>query len=146
MKRRPQILLVEDNNSDVFLIREAITDAEVEADLHVLSDGESAVRFIDKANTDNATPCPSLIMLDLNLPRKGGIEVLEHIRRCPKFCDALILIVTSSGSENDRRTTSELRVNGYFRKPSSYEAYCKIGKIVKDLLATSPEKKVSAES
>ncbi len=140
MKQRPQILVVEDNKADLFLMREAITCADVEADLHVVSDGESAVRFIDKADTDNAAPCPRLILLDLNLPRKTGIEVLEHIRRSHRCSEALILIVTSSDSQNDRRATSQLGVNGYFRKPSSYEAYCKIGEIVKDLLTTPPEK------
>lgn len=135
----------QDNKTDLFLMREAITGAEVEADLHVVSDGESAVRFIDKADKDDAAPCPDLILLDLNLPKKSGIEVLQHIRRSRKGCNTLILVVTSSDSQNDRKATSELGVNGYFRKPSSYEAFFKIGEIVKDLLTTPPEKPVSGE-
>ena len=142
--QRPQILLVEDNKADLFLMREAIT-ATLPADLHTVSDGESAVRFIDSADSDDAAPCPDLILLDLNLPKKSGIEVLQHIRRSRKCCSTLILIVTSSDSQNDRKATAELGVNGYFRKPSSYDAYCKIGEIVKDLLTTPPEKPVSAE-
>ena len=146
MKQRPQILIVEDNQADEFLMREAIAIAKVEADLHVVSDGEDAVRFIDAADTDDAAPCPCLILLDLNLPKRTGMEVLQHIRRSRKCSDVLVLIVSSSDSPNDRRMTSELGISGYFLKPSSYEAYCKVGEIVKDLLTTLPEKPVSAKS
>lgn len=125
-------------------MREAIT-AAVTADLHVVSDGERAVRFIDAADADDAAPCPDLILLDLNLPKKSGIEVLQHIRRSRKCHSTFILIVTSSDSQSDRKATTELGVNGYFRKPSSYDAYCKIGEIVKDLLTNAVEKPVSAE-
>lgn len=144
MKHRHQILLVDDNKADVFLMREAIT-ATILADLHVVSDGESAVKFIDAADTDDGAPCPGLILLDLNLPKRSGIEVLQHIRRSRKCSDALILIVTSSDSQNDRHATTQLRVNGYFRKPSTYDAYRKIGEIVKDLLTEPPEKPASAD-
>ena len=139
MQHRHQILLVEDNKADLFLIREAISGANVQADLHVANDGETAVRFIDAADSDETAPCPALILLDLNLPKISGVEVLQHIRRSHKCSDSLILIVTSSDSQNDRRATTQLGIDGYFRKPSSYDAFCKIGEIVKELLARPPE-------
>ena len=71
------ILLVEDNPADVLLVREALEEHQVRADVYVVSDGEKAVRFVEEDVND--LPCPDLIILDLNLPRKTGREVLEHI-------------------------------------------------------------------
>jgi DNA-binding response OmpR family regulator len=128
------ILLVEDNKADVFLMREALEAAGVEANLHVMSDGEKAVKFIDEADEDGATPCPCLVLLDLNLPKKPGIEVLRHLRRSRNCANSLVLVVSSSDSERDRMETASMGANGYFRKPSGYEAYIKIGEVVKGLL------------
>lgn len=131
------ILLVEDNKADVFLMREALEAAGVHAKLHVMSDGEKAVRFIDEADGD-AGPCPCLVLLDLNLPRKPGIEVLRHLRQSRNCANSLVLIVSSSDSERDRTETACMGANGYFRKPSGYEAYLKIGEVVKGLLLGLP--------
>src|SRR5580692_1150724 len=67
-----RILIVEDNAADVYLIRSAIEAARIQADLHVVKDGELAIRFIDETDTDNRVPCPDLVILDLNLPRMHG--------------------------------------------------------------------------
>ena len=104
------------------------------ANLYVVSDGEGATRFIEAADSYDQAPCPVLILLDLNLPRKTGLEVLQHIRQSKKCANALVLIVTSSDSQNDRDATTLLGANGYFRKPSSYDEYLKIGEVVRELL------------
>ena len=137
-KSNRHILLAEDNKADVFLIREAIKLANVSADLHVVSDGEKAVAFIDAAESDDHAPCPTLILLDLNLPKKNGLEVLQHVRSTRKCAGALVLIITSSDSERDRQETSRLGASGYFRKPSGYNDYLKLGEVVKNLLSTGP--------
>lgn len=129
------ILLVEDSKADVFLMREALSAASVRAELHVVSDGESAIRFIDATDADDNARCPALILLDLNLPKKTGLEVLRYLRTSQKFSKAVVLIVTSSDSQNDRQAATQLGANGYFRKPSGFEAYLKVGEIVRDLLA-----------
>ncbi len=134
-RMRHHILVVEDNKSDVFLLREAIQAAGVPADLHVASDGEQAFDFINQTDVNESEPGPSLVLLDLNLPKRTGIEVLEHLKQSPKCRDTRVLIVTSSDSEQDRANTAKLGVDGYFRKPSGYDAFMKIGEVVKNLLA-----------
>ena len=122
----------------MFLMREALTAANVAAELYVVSDGENAFRFIDATDADDEASCPTLIILDLNLPKKTGLEVLQYVRRSKKCTNAPVLIVTSSDSQTDRQAATKLGANGYFRKPSGYEAYLKIGEIVRDLLADLP--------
>jgi CheY-like chemotaxis protein len=132
---RPQILIVEDNPADVFLIREAIQAAKIEADLHVVKDGEQAVRFFDRADHDDAAPCPVLVILDINLPRKHGGEVLQHMRKSPKCGGGLVIAISTSDSARDRQEMATLGANGYFRKPSSYVEFMKLGDIVVELLS-----------
>ena len=93
---------------------------------------EYAIRLPGKA--DDAAPCLSLVLLDLNLPKKPGIEVLEHLRRTRKCGNSLVVVVSSSDSIKDRAEAASMGADAYFRKPSGYEAYIKIGEIVKDLL------------
>ncbi len=132
-----RILIVEDNKADVHLLREAIDAAGILADLNVISDGEKAIEFIDQIDNGNA-PCPALVLLDLNLPRRTGSEILEYLRRSQRCHAALVLIVTSSDSEKDRAKTASLGANGYFRKPSNYEAFLKVGEVMKKMLSTEP--------
>lgn len=73
----PHILIVEDNPGDVFIIRAALQAAKINAQLHFVKDGEQAVKFFDDADGDNTAPCPALVLLDINLPRKQGSEVLQ---------------------------------------------------------------------
>lgn len=134
-RRRHRILVVEDNKADVFLLREAIQVAGIPADLHVARDGEEAFEFINHTDTDENEASPSLVLLDLNLPKRTGIEVLEHIKQSPKCRESRVLIVTSSDSDQDKADTAKLGVDGYFRKPSGYDAFMKIGDVVKQLLA-----------
>lgn len=129
-----QILVVEDSKADLFLIREAIAAADVNAALHVVHDGEEAVRFLENAG-QGAAPCPDLVLLDLNIPKKEGTEVLRELRNNSVCRDALVLVVTSSDSARDREAVNALGTNGYFRKPSVYEEFLKLGRLVKDLLA-----------
>jgi chemotaxis family two-component system response regulator Rcp1 len=116
---------VEDNEADVFLIQEAIEAKKLPMALHVVRDGEQAIRYFDEADGDISAPCPSLVILDINLPKKQGGEVLKHMRRSA---------VSTSDSARDREQMTELGVNGYFRKPSEYAAFMKLGDVVKRLL------------
>lgn len=125
---------MEDHKADVFLIREAIEMACVDADLHVVHDGHAATRFFDAADADENAPCPDLVLLDLNLPKKSGDDVLRHLRKTTRSRDAQVLVVTSSDSPQDRETMASLEVAGYFRKPSDYSEFLKLGPLVKSLL------------
>jgi chemotaxis family two-component system response regulator Rcp1 len=131
---RYRILVVEDNRADVFLIREAIAQTRIGIDLHLATDGEKAVEFIFAADSNDGNPAPDLILLDLNLPRKSGAEVLRHIRRSRRCAGTPVLIVSSSDSERDRADAARFGASGYFRKPSSYAGFMKLGAAVRELL------------
>ena len=131
---RGQVLVVEDNEADVFLIQEAIEAKKLPIALHVVRDGEQAIRYFDEADGDISAPCPSLVILDINLPKKQGGEVLKHMRRSRRCANALVIAVSTSDSARDREQMTELGVNGYFRKPSEYAAFMKLGDVVKGLL------------
>jgi chemotaxis family two-component system response regulator Rcp1 len=118
----------------VFLIREAIEAKKLAITLYVVKDGEQAVRYFDRADADTAAPCPSLVILDINLPKKQGGEVLKHLRRSLRCGNALVIAVSTSDSAQDREQMTELGANDYFRKPSEYAAFMKLGDIVKRLL------------
>ncbi|HVV44850.1 MAG TPA: response regulator [Bryobacteraceae bacterium] len=128
------MLVIEDNKADVFLIRDALRTAKIDADVHVVTDGEAAVKFFDRADADPAETCPALVILDLNLPRKRGVDVLRHMRASRRCAEALVLIVTSSDSNQDREAAFELRADGYFRKPAGYDLYMELGDVVRQLL------------
>ena len=133
----PTILIVEDNRADVFLIRDALAATQLNPDIHVVNDGEEATRFFDRLDQDRSSPCPALIILDINLPKKQGGDVLMHMRNSLRCPNALILVVTTSDSPHDRQQMKQLGANGYFRKPSEYSAFLRLGDLVKELL--SPE-------
>ena len=106
----------------------------MEAEIQVVSDGQSAIVFIDSVNPDENKPCPDLILLDMNLPKKNGSEVLRHLRANSRCAQALVLIVSSSHTPRDRAAIADFEVSGYFRKPSEYAEFMKLGPIVKGLL------------
>ncbi|MGD0134903.1 MAG: response regulator [Bryobacteraceae bacterium] len=128
------MLVVEDSKADLYLIRQAISVAQVNAAVTVVYDGHQAVEFIDKAETGQDTPCPDLVLLDLNLRKKNGIEVLRHMRNSSACKNALVLVVTSSDSAGDREAVKALGFNGYFRKPSVYAEFRTLGPMIRDLL------------
>jgi CheY-like chemotaxis protein len=133
---RDVVLIVEDNEADVFLIREAIEAKKLPLALHVVRDGEQALQYFDQMDRDVSAPCPSLVILDINLPRKQGGEVLKHMRRSLRCRNALVIVVSTSDSARDREQMMELGANGYFRKPSEYSDFMKLGDIVMELVAS----------
>lgn len=132
---RFRIVLVEDAEPDVFLVREALQRAGLESDLEVLDDGEKAVDFIDKLEQDPAVPRPHLVLLDLNLPKKSGSQVLERVRQSPACEDVPVVILTSSESPVDKERAAQLKATEYFKKPSRLDEFMKLGPLVRDLLA-----------
>jgi CheY-like chemotaxis protein len=125
---------VEDSKADLFLIREAIAAAKIDAAVAVVNDGHQATEFIDRADAGEGAPCPDLVLLDLNLPKKDGIEVLRHMRNSAVCKDALVIVVSSSDSASDRAAVKALGFNGYFRKPSVYAEFMKLGPMIRELL------------
>jgi chemotaxis family two-component system response regulator Rcp1 len=129
-----RILIAEDNKADVFLIREGLRSYGVVAELHIVEDGEAAVRFITAADSSEAAPCPDLILVDLNLPRKDGRQVIAHVRQSRRCAKVPVVVVTSSSSSSDRCETARLGASEFFTKPSHYTEFLLLGHLVKKML------------
>lgn len=102
-------------------------------DLHIVSDGQKAIDFIARAEQDPDAPCPHLLVLDLNLPKRDGFEVLRRLRDSSVCGDIPVLIVTSSDAPGDLEQAAALGA-GYFRKPPSLEEFLKLGGVLKQLM------------
>ena len=118
-----EVLLVEDSPGDVRLTREAFTDAKVHINLHVASDGVKAMLFLNREGEQANAPRPDLILLDLNLPKKDGREVLEEIKENPKLKSIPVVILTTSSSEADILRSYQLHANCYITKPVGLEGF-----------------------
>jgi two-component system, chemotaxis family, response regulator Rcp1 len=118
-----EVLLVEDSPGDVRLTREAFTDAKVHINLHVASDGVKAMLFLNREGEQANAPRPDLILLDLNLPKKDGREVLAEIKENPKLKSIPVVILTTSSSEADILRSYQLHANCYITKPVGLEGF-----------------------
>lgn len=114
------ILLVEDNPGDVLLTQEALKDAKIVNDLTVASNGEEALEILYKGIADQH-PLPDLIMLDLNMPRKGGHDVLKALNTDPDLFAIPVVILTSSMAEYNAFQENGLEVSQYIQKPVNFE-------------------------
>lgn len=131
---RVNILLIEDAEPDVFLVREALKGAGLDFDLKVLDDGEKAVDFIDTLDRNHEQHCPQLVLLDLNLPKRTGDQILEHMRHSDRCRDLPVVVVTSSDSPRDKAEASRLGATQYFRKPSRLDEFMRLGPLVRKLV------------
>ena len=121
-----EILLVEDSAGDVRLTKEALRDAKVQNNLHVACDGMEATAFLLRQGTHANAPRPDLILLDLNLPKKGGREVLEEIKLDPNLKTIPVVILTTSSAEEDILRSYQLHANCYITKPVDLDQFLKV--------------------
>jgi two-component system, chemotaxis family, response regulator Rcp1 len=128
------VLIVEDNESDVFLIQRALERAKIFCVLHVAKDGEQAAQFFDQADADRSGPCPNVVILDINLPKRLGSDVLKHMRQSRRCGAAHVIVVTTSDSPRDREQMLGLGANAYFKKPSDFDEFMKLGHLVKSIV------------
>jgi two-component system, chemotaxis family, response regulator Rcp1 len=130
------ILLVEDNPGDVRLTRELLKDSKIHNNLTVIDNGEDALLYLRReAKYCNATH-PDLILLDLNLPRKNGSEVLASIKNDPQLRRIPVVILTSSKAEEDVVRTYDLHANCYISKPVGLEQFAAVVKSIDDFWLT----------
>jgi chemotaxis family two-component system response regulator Rcp1 len=126
------ILLVEDNPADVRLTQEALKIGKVMHELYVVTDGAEAMTFLHKRDRYVMAPRPELILLDLNLPRKDGREVLVEIKSNPLLTSIPVIILTASQADKDILATYDSYANGYIVKPVDVEQFFATLKNIKD--------------
>ncbi len=124
--RAAEFLLVEDNPGDVRLTREALRESKLANHLSVVNDGVEAIAFLRREGKYADAPRPDLILLDLNLPRKSGREVLAEIKADPSLKRIPVVVITSSEAEQDILATYNLHVNCYVTKPVDLDQFVKV--------------------
>jgi two-component system, chemotaxis family, response regulator Rcp1 len=131
-----EILLVEDNPGDVDLTREGLKEGKVHNNLSVVEDGEEAMAFLLREGKYDNAPRPELILLDLNLPKKNGREVLAEIKGDDHLKCIPVVILTSSKSEEDILKTYNLNANCYITKPVDLDQFIKVVKTIEEFWFT----------
>jgi chemotaxis family two-component system response regulator Rcp1 len=131
-----EVLLVEDSPGDVRLTREAFREANPTIHLHVASDGVEAMAFLRHEGVHTQVPRPDLILLDLNLPKMDGREVLAHIKENASLKTIPTVILTTSVAEGDIAKSYELQANCYLNKPVQLDAFVNLVKSINDFWLT----------
>jgi len=131
-----EILLVEDNPGDQDLTRNALQRAKVRNTLHVVEDGEEAMEFLRQKGEYANAPRPDVILLDLNLPRMDGREVLEEIKKDPKLMDIPVVVLTTSSAEQDIIRSYRLHANCYITKPVDLEQFIEVVRSIQNFWLT----------
>ena len=124
------VLLVDDSPGDVRLTREALKGAKIHVDLAVAQDGTEAMTFLMRQGEHAMAPRPDLILLDLNLPKKDGREVLKEIKESPTLKSIPVVILTTSASEADIRRSYMLHANCYITKPVDLDGFLAVVKSI----------------
>jgi CheY-like chemotaxis protein len=134
------ILLAEDNDGDVFLVRRALEKRGLSHELVVAHNGEEAMLWLNaNAGQEERHVTPNLILLDLNLPRVDGGQLLSHIRKTDTFSRTPVIVLTSSDSPKDRQMAMDLGANLYFRKPTDLASFMDLGRIVEEALGAGEQ-------
>ena len=123
MKRRLCILSIEDNDGDRFMIERFFDPLLHRFELFFVGDGCEAMDFLGKTGQDSQTPKPHAILLDLNLQKKDGREVLEEIKKAPQFKDIPVFVLTTSRADEDRQRCLSLGAERFFSKPASIQTF-----------------------
>lgn len=127
-----EVLLVEDNAGDIRLTQEAFKEGKVHLNLSVARDGVEAMAYLRKEGKFAATPVPDLVLLDLNLPRKDGREVLRDMKRDPQLLRIPVVVLTTSESDDDVLGTYGLHANCYITKPVDMDQFIRVVKLIEE--------------
>jgi CheY-like chemotaxis protein len=130
------VLLVEDDPGDVVLIKEAFEYNKVHNALHVVSDGEEALEFLYRRGRYEAAPLHDLVLLDLNLPRKDGREVLEEVKADRDLRTIPVVVLTTSEAEEDIVRSYDLHANAYVTKPVDFDRFIEVVRLIDDFFVT----------
>ena len=133
-KMKPRILLVEDNPGDVELLRLALKTAGFECDLTVLDDGGEAIAMVKGQGKYADVAPPDLAILDLNVPKNDGIEIIESMRASEVYRDTQVVVLSSSSSPRDYARLERLHIARYITKPPDLDEFLNIGSQLKSLV------------
>jgi chemotaxis family two-component system response regulator Rcp1 len=134
-----QIWIAEDNPADLYLIEEALKRYDFSYRLTSADNGEDMLNMIASVDRDPSQSCPNLFLIDLNLPRRSGDEILAQLRQSSRCSKVPAIVITSSDSPQDRARVRELGASFYFRKPADLEKFMAIGGIVREFLETQTD-------
>jgi two-component system, chemotaxis family, response regulator Rcp1 len=137
VERSIEVLLVEDNPADVRLTREVLENGEGDTRLSVVQDGEEAMAFLRQEGEYADCPRPHLVLLDLNLPRKDGREVLEELKTDRDLCRIPVVVLTTSAAESDISRSYELHANCFITKPLDLDDFFSVVRSIKDFWLAS---------
>ena len=132
MDNTVNILLVEDNPADARLIEEVFKDTNVNNKIYVVKDGVDAMNFLNKENEYSEAPRPEMILLDLNLPRKDGREVLKEVKKNEELKSIPIVILTTSSAKEDVIKTYSNHANCYITKPVDFDQFLRVITAIED--------------
>jgi CheY-like chemotaxis protein len=131
-----EVLLVEDDPGDVLMTREAFEEHKLRNNLHVVSDGVEALSFLRQEGEYADVPQPDLVLLDLNLPRKDGREVLAEIKADPLLRRTPVVVLTTSEAEEDVLRSYDLHANAYVAKPVDFERFIDVVRRIDSFFVT----------
>lgn len=132
--RKPRLLLVDDNPGDVELFRHALRHAHLDCELEVIYDGGEALDLVRREASSGPERTPDLVVLDLNLPKADGREILTEMRGTAAFARVPVMILTSSNSPREREQLEVLGISRHVSKPPDLHEFLKLGLIVKEVL------------
>jgi CheY-like chemotaxis protein len=136
-RSRPiDVLLVEDDPGDVLMTKEALSDHEIANNLTVVMNGEDAIAYMRKVGKFTGAATPDLVLLDLNLPRRNGREVLRDIKADPDLRRIPVVVLTTSEAENDVLAAYDLHANAYVRKPADFVQFVAAVRAIDDFYST----------
>src|SRR5215472_17146044 len=130
------VLLVEDDPGDVLMTKEAFEHHEIRGNLHVVGDGDQAMQFLRKTGDYIDVPRPGLILLDLNLPRRNGLEVLAELKTDTDLMTIPVVVLTTSQAEEDILRSYALHANAYISKPVDFERFISLIGQIDDFFLT----------
>jgi chemotaxis family two-component system response regulator Rcp1 len=131
-----QILLVEDNPADVRLLEEAFKESRIESRLSVVPDGVEALAFLRREGRYSTAPQPDLVVLDLNMPRKDGRQVLTEMKADPQLRIIPVMILSSSSLQEDQRMAATLGAVRYIIKPHDFSQFLQVVRVIEDIVLT----------
>lgn len=139
MSQAARIVIADDNGADVGLLREILDEQNLRHELHVITDGEAALRFAEFAGNEGKHPCPDLFVLDLHLPRIDGADVLRRFRANENCTHTPVIIFSGSAFPKDRAAVESFPGVSFVKKPAALNEFMQVGQFIRDVLTLKAE-------